>query len=452
VVHVLRARTRGERPLAGHGPYEADRERSQEAWSLALKNGRDYEIEARIRRYDGEYRWCLTRAVPAHDPSGRVIAWYGTTTEIERRKRAEEALRLSEDRFRSIFDQALGGIAQKDLDGRYIMMNDRYCEITGRSREELLTMRMQDITHPEDLAPSLALYGDLVKGGADYEIEKRYVRSDGSPVWVHNSVSAIRSATGEPQSVLAVCIDISDRKQAEEKMAAAAFKDQFLGLVSHELRTPISTVVANALILLRQGDLLEREDRLQALQDIATEGEKLQTVIENLLLLTRIEASNGLDFEPLRFNDIVTEQVGSFLHRNRTRRIEVSTEKDLDVVNGQRMLIAMVIENLISNADKYSPPETTIEISLGTNHEGEVEITVSDHGIGIDESELPELFTPFYRAGMAREYASGMGLGLAVCKRIVEVHGGRIWATTRRDGGSDFTFNIPPNGLRVQEN
>jgi light-regulated signal transduction histidine kinase (bacteriophytochrome) len=76
-------------------------------------------------------------------------------------------------------------------------------------------------------------------------------------------------------------------------------------------------------------------------------------------------------------------------------------------MNGQQMLIAMVIENLISNADKYSPPEATIEISLGTNDEGEVEITVSDHGIGIDESELPELFTPFYRAGMAKEYASG---------------------------------------------
>jgi PAS domain S-box-containing protein len=431
--------------------YEDDRERCLEAWNLALKDGRDFEIEAQIRRHDGEYRWCLTRAVPARDAAGKVLAWYGTTTDIEERKQAEVALRLSEDRFRSIFDQALGGIAQKDLDGRYIMVNDRYCEITGRSREELLTMRMRDITHPDDLAPSLELYGDLVKGGPDYEIEKRYVRSDGSPVWVHNSVSAIRSATGEPQSVLAVAIDITDRKQAEEKMAAAAFKDQFLGLVSHELRTPISTVLANALILLRQGDLLEREDRLQALQDIATEGEKLQKVIENLLLLTRIEASHALAIEPLSIDDIVTEQVESFLHRNPTRRIDVFTETELAVVNGQRMLIAMVIENLISNADKYSPPETTIEISLGDNLRGEVEITVSDHGIGIDESELPEVFTPFYRAGMAREYAPGMGLGLAVCKRIVEVHGGRIWASRRTDGGSDFTFTIPSNGSPVRE-
>jgi PAS domain S-box-containing protein len=431
--------------------HEDDRKRCLEACDLALREGTDYEIEARLRRHDGEYRWCLTRAVPACDALGRVIAWYGTTTDIEARKQAEVALRLSEDRFRSIFDQALGGIAQKDLDGRYIMVNDRYCEITGRSREELLTMRMRDVTHPDDLAPSLELYGDLVNGGPDYEIEKRYVRPDGSSVWVHNSVSAIRSPTGEPQSVLAVSIDISDRKQAEEKMAAAAFKDQFLGLVSHELRTPISTVVANALILLRQGDQLEQADRLQALQDIATEAEKLQKVIENLLLLTRIEASHGLTFEPLSFDDIVTEQVESFSHRNLTRGIDVTTDTSLPRVNGQRMLIAMVIENLISNADKYSPPEETIEICIRSSHEGEVEITVSDHGIGIDESELPDLFTPFYRAGTAREYATGMGLGLAVCKRIVEVHGGRIWATRRSDGGSDFRFTIPSNGLLIQE-
>jgi PAS domain S-box-containing protein len=432
--------------------HEDDQERCLKALNLALTEGRDYEIEARMRRYDGEYRWCVTRAVPARDALGRVIAWYGTITEIEERKRAEEALRLSEDRFRSIFDQALGGIAQKDLDGRYIMVNDRYCEITGRSREELLKLRMPDVTHPDDLAPSLELYEDLVKGGPDYEIEKRYVRSDGSSVWVHNSVSAIRSATGEPQSVLAVAIDISDRKQAEEKMAAAAFKDQFLGLVSHELRTPISTVLANALILLRQGDLLDREDRLQALQDIATEGEKLQKVIENLLLLTRIEASHGLDFEPLRFNEIVAEQVESFRHRNPTRRIHVSMENGPFWVSGQRMLMAMVVENLVANADKYSPPATTIEIYMRRNHTGEAEVTVSDHGIGIDESELPELFTPFYRAGTAREYATGMGLGLAVCKRIVEVHGGDIWATRRREGGSDFTFTVPSNGLPAQEN
>jgi two-component system, OmpR family, sensor histidine kinase KdpD len=114
--------------------------------------------------------------------------------------------------------------------------------------------------------------------------------------------------------------------------------------------------------------------------------------------------------------------------------------------------MAMVVENLVANADKYSRPATTIEIYMRRNHTGEAEVTVSDHGIGIDESELPELFTPFYRAGTAREYATGMGLGLAVCKRIVEVHGGHIWATRRTDGGSDFTFTVPSNGLRVQEN
>lgn len=103
----------------------------------------------------------------------------------------------------------------------------------------------------------------------------------------------------------------------------------------------------------------------------------------------------------------------------------------------------MLLDNLITNAHKYSPPGEQIEVNLRANDGGEVEVTVRDHGIGIDEAALPELFTPFYRAYSAKQFAPGMGLGLAVCKRIVDAHGGRTWAHSRPEGGSDFSFALP---------
>ncbi len=136
---------------------------------------------------------------------------------IERR-RAEEALRESEARYRGIVSQSVGGIAETDMTGRFTTVNGRYCEITGYSRDELVgRMRMQDITHPDDLSHGLALLGQLIAQGTAFDIEKRYIRKDGSLVWVHNSESVIRNAAGNAQSLVAVSIDISKRKRVEEE-------------------------------------------------------------------------------------------------------------------------------------------------------------------------------------------------------------------------------------------
>jgi two-component system sensor histidine kinase KdpD len=248
--------------------------------------------------------------------------------------------------------------------------------------------------------------------------------------------------------VLVTWTDITARKRAEEELKeAAALKDQFLSLVSHELRTPISTVISNGALLLRRGQMLQESDRQQALSDIVSEGRRLQSIIENLLLLTRIESS-GPELRPISLQDVIAGQVEAFARRSPGRQINVLDEGDRDMINGQETLIAMLVENLISNADKYSPPASPIEVLLRTSDEHEAEVHVRDTGIGVSETELPNLFTPFYRTTTARKYARGMGLGLAVCKRIVEAHGGRIWVTRRPEGGSDFAFSMPLSETR----
>lgn len=252
--------------------------------------------------------------------------------------------------------------------------------------------------------------------------------------------------TGRLVGAVNVLVDVTDRRKAEEKANDAiretmVMKDQFLGLVSHELRTPIATIVGNALLMLRRGDLLTEESKQQALEDVAGEGQKLQRIVENLLLLTRMDAGQQLETEPVRMPLLIEKTVESFRKRNPQRTVDVTWAAEIPVALGQPATVAQVVEDLLTNADKYSPLAAPIEISV-CSEAGEVVVRVRDYGIGIGDDEVLEVFTPFYRSARAKMQANGIGLGLAACKRVIEAQGGRIWAEARREGGCDFTFTL----------
>jgi len=173
-------------------------------------------IEYRIVRPDtGETRWLARRGEPIRDPATGLVRWYGVVFDISDRKAAEEALKEREEQLSAFIDQATAGFAQVDLGGRFTLVNDRFCEIAGRSREELLTLRMQEITHPDDLPANVVKFERAVADGTPFAHEKRYIRPDGSIVWVNNSVSVIRRPSGEPYGVLAVSVDVTERRIAE---------------------------------------------------------------------------------------------------------------------------------------------------------------------------------------------------------------------------------------------
>src|SRR5262249_17796855 len=217
-------------------------------------------------------------------------------------KQTEVALRESEERARrALVEQMLAGVAECDATGNFMMVNQRYCDITGYTEAELLEMGVYDITHPDDLAPCAELYSRLLETGESFVVEKRYLRKDGSEIWVNTNVSPVRSAGGAIEKGMAVVTDITDRKRAEsereqllrqekaaraEAQAANQSKDEFLAVVTHELRSPLNSILGYARLLRAgAGDAAQMK---QTVEIIERNGRMQLQLIEDLLDTARI--------------------------------------------------------------------------------------------------------------------------------------------------------------------
>ena len=276
-------------------------------------------------------------------------------------------------------------------------------------------------------------------------------RPDGTRAHFMAYPSPLFSAGGTLIGAINVLVDISAHQAAEETIRASAealrqsnaVKDEFLGLVSHELRTPVTTIYGNAQLLRSRAERLSDADRIEMVGDIAEDAERLLAVIENLLLLTKVEGGVAPDLEPQVLAHVLRAVIENFT-RGRSREVTfTSVPAHHLVVDADRTYLELLLGNLLSNADKYSPPGRPIEVVLQVVN-GEARVSVLDRGIGLpDDASSAELFTPFFRAPAAREQASGMGIGLAVCKRLAEAQGGRVWAVARDGGGAEVGFALP---------
>lgn len=181
-----------------------------------------FTLIARYRRGDGNWRWLSSISNPRWDNNGNHLGFIGVAYDLTDAKSAELAVREREAQLSAFINQSTIGFAQVDLEGRFTLVNDHFCDICGWSRELLLSRKMQDITHPDDLVRNLPLFEAAVREGIPFVFEKRYIRPDGSEVWVNNSVAMIKRENGEPYGVLAVTLDVTDRRRSEAALRQAS--------------------------------------------------------------------------------------------------------------------------------------------------------------------------------------------------------------------------------------
>ena len=228
-----------------------------------------------------------------------------------------------------------------------------------------------------------------------------------------------------------------------EAQHAALVKDQFLGLISHELRTPLAVIFGNAVMIQRYGAKLSADERDQALRDIVSESGRLQAIIENLLTLTRL-GSQVLETEVLHLEELVQESIEEFRRRNKNREVLLNIQNGVPAARGQPTLFRLVLENVLSNASKYSQPDTTIEVDVGESETRWPLVTVRDSGVGMDETDTEKMFQPFFRSSRTESKVGGMGLGLTVCKRAIEAQGGTLEVESTLDVGTEVRVTLPP--------
>ncbi|MEA2519454.1 MAG: hypothetical protein QOF49_1534, partial [Chloroflexota bacterium] len=222
---------------------------------------------------------------------------------------------------------------------------------------------------------------------------------------------------------------------------ARRFQEAFIAVVSHELRTPITTIVAASRILSRR---LAKDARSAELSDdIEAEADRLSRIVDDLLVLSRLERRHlTIGDEPVHLDHLLARVIGSESARWPAHQLTVASATASHLVRGDETYVEQVLRNLVSNAAKYSPPGSVVEVAIDESPAGEVLVSVRDRGAGVAPAEVDELFSLFYRSPSTAASAAGAGIGLFVSRRLVAEMGGRMWARPRADGGSEFGFAL----------
>ncbi|MEA2660277.1 MAG: two-component system, LuxR family, sensor kinase FixL [Candidatus Binatota bacterium] len=412
------------------------------------------------RRKDGSV-FPLDLSVAEWQRDGETF-FTGIMRDVSRRRDAESALADGRVQLANLYRQSGAGLAETDAAGRFVSVNDRYCEIVGRSREALLQLRLHDIAHPEDHQQNLPLFTRLVTAGGPHSIEERYVRGDGSIVWVTKTASPIRIEDGKPIGLL-VAIDVTERRLAEAALRESEeqlrlLQNDFAHLarvndlgemaaaIAHEINQPLTAIVnflhagamsvatestAEALAAARQAMALAAEQGLRAgaivrgLREFVTKGDggrlpqRADALVEAAMALALLDIrGTGIRLEHERAGDAMVE---------------------VDPVQIQQVLVNLLrnaVDALVTNPPGLPRHLTIVVRDLAS--EGVVEFCVADTGPGIPLEICDRLFDPFVTSK-----PKGMGMGLSVCQRIVQAHGGTIEVDCGDGAGATFRVRLP---------
>jgi PAS domain S-box-containing protein len=431
-----------------------DRAETQENWSTRLRTGEGGEGSFRVRNAQGGYRWFLSRAEPLRASDGTILQWVGVNLDIEDLKCAEQALRESERSARSTIDGIAGLVAIMDPNGEVETVNRQCLEYFGRSLEEQKNWEITDMVHPEDLPHMLELFKRAIASEIPYHFEQRLRRFDGEYRWFETRGDAVRDDTGRVARWYVLLTDIEDRKRALARlelmqsdfahMNRVATMGQLTASITHEVNQPITAAVTYALAARRflSADPPNFREVDDALSLIVKEGNRAGEVVERVRALVKKVPARK---DAVAIDDAILEVVALAGAEAANNSVSVRTQfaEGLPRVQGDRVQLQQVMLNLIVNAIQAMsgiaerPRELQISIDPVPS-KGGVRVGVRDTGPGLSPETLSRLFEPFYTTK-----PQGMGMGLSLCRSIIEAHGGRLWAIPSEPRGALFQFTIP---------
>jgi PAS domain S-box-containing protein len=427
-----------------------------EYWSTIMASGIAGEYEARLRRFDGIYRWFLFRASPLRDEFKKIIKWYGTNVDIEDRKRAEEELRRSEALLAEGQRLSRTGTFAWRIKTNNITWSEEFYRIFDISSDvpaslELMRLRV----HPDDLPVFDEVIAQGLKDGTDFEHEHRLSMPDHSVRYLHVTAHATRDREGHLEYIGAAQ-DVTQRRFAEQALVKArselanvgrlASLGELTAAIAHEVNQPLSGIATNTdtCLGMLSDDPPDIEGARETIRRTIRDSNRASDVIARLRALFSKKEINA---EPMDLNEAVHEVISLSLNELQRNRIILRSEfGDLPSVEGDRIQLQQVILNLLRNASEAlsAIEDRPRHLLVRTELDGEyVRFMLRDSGVGFSPEASDRLFNSFYSTK-----EKGMGIGLSVCRSIVEAHQGRIWAAMNEGPGSTFAFSLPIKSLK----
>jgi len=434
--------------------HPEDRERIQQLVQHMLEHGGgEYESEYRITRPDGSTRWIAGYGGVESDERGKPAFARGVSRDITKRKIAEEELRESEVRFRTVADAAPVMIWMSGPDKLCIFFNKGWLDFTGRTMEQELGNGWAEGVHADDLERCLDVYETSFSARQPFTMEYRLRRNDGEYRWVLDSGTPRFAEDCAFLGYIGSCIDITARKQAElenqlqnmelARVGRVTLMGELAASLAHEVNNPIGAIVTNANAgqrLIAAGKI-NTEELKELLADIVADGHRAREVIQGVRNMVRkTEPSRSV----IRINDTIDNLLRIVRADALGRQVTIAAEVDSDAgrVMADRVQLLQVLINLALNAfeamSANRPDARRLVITGGRNGNGEIVVSLRDSGPGFPGAIGEQLFEPFFSTK-----AEGTGMGLAIARSIVEAHGGKLWGENCDDGGACFTFRLP---------
>jgi PAS domain S-box-containing protein len=429
-----------------------DQEEARKYWSNCMRTGETGELSYRVRSEQGDYRWFLTRFEPLRASDGTLLLWVGATLDIEELMRAQKALRESERTARSAIDGIAGLVAILTPNGEVETVNRPLFEYFGRSLEELKNWGTSDAVHSEDLPRVLELNMRGLASGLPFDFELRLRRFDGEYRWFDTRVVPIRDDSGRIERWYNLLMDIEDRSRALARLEQmqsdfahinrVSMMGELAASLSHEITQPIGSARNNARAAM---NFLDRSppdlsEVKEALSCVVGDTDRAGDIVDRIRDHIKKTPPRKEHFD---LNEAINEVI--VLGRSAIIKNGVSVQTRLSdgffPILGDRVQLQQVVLNLILNAAEamgsVEAEPRDLLISTEQHHTG-VLVAVRDSGLGIDPAHLDRIFEAFYTTK-----SKGTGMGLSICRSIIDAHGGRLWAEANEPRGAIFQFTLP---------